>query len=501
MEPGDCGNWWASRAVGVRGASILVALLILIVWPSGPDAPRAQELTGPCAAIDLKSEAFLACLVAALKAEESKNQPVTPVLVEPLRSYLVALEDASGYQATMSDLDELKRRSIELKRDPKSNREAIALLDSAIASHAGELRPILDARTYAGQASPGSDIYRAVVQEMLAFLDSDGAKSYDRGPYEEYIRSMRASVLEADYFLEKAAGRPDESKLNRELEVLREGLDRLTRPEYDYILPPEPGKGVNGYQFWRASVLFLLNRISESREILRDLAIDNQKFGLYTVDLGHIYLDNVFALPAEMIVLGSRDKDGKPAIDFRDPNFLDRLFNPAQLALVACAHLEDEEPDRLRKFMKAVGNTVFSDYYVVAASLDSQANLRKLQAAIDRVINSKSLSKERDALLTTIKGRDNVFSAEIEHGARLCGVADSIRDQIYWEFQFRSQIERLERSGKYSYQLLFGGRLNASQARAVSDFLNKSIFRELGSEREGLGIRGAASIARMRASR
>jgi hypothetical protein len=505
MRPGGRRKRRTSGGIGGRRAALATAALALVLlWPGGRDAPRAEQAAGPCAGIDARSAAFLACVVATLKAEESTHPADNPVLGEPVAGYLAALEGAIGYQGSASDLDALRRRSSDLKRDPQANRAAIAALDSAVASHASELRTVLDARTYAAQASPGTDVYPVFVREALAFLESDRAKFYERGPFEEFVVAQLAALLESAYFLEKAAGRADEGKLNRELAVLDQDLRILTLPDHDYILAPEAGGGANGTRFWRASLLFLLERTSESRAILRDLAIGNQSFGLYTADIDHIFVGSPFALPYEMIVRGARDKDGLPVIDIKNPAAVERNFNPAQLALVACAHLDDKGPDRIKTFMRAVADTVLSDYYVVAASADSAAKLQKLDAAMSQVINGEKLGKERAALVQTIEAKDEGFSREIERGARACGVADAVRDKIYWKFRFQSQIESQstgKKAAKYRGQLLFGGRLNASQARAVSDFINKSVLRELAARREELGIEDAASVARMRIGR
>jgi hypothetical protein len=73
-------------------------------------------------------------------------------------------------------------------------------------------------------------------------------------------------------------------------------------------------------------------------------------------------------------------------------------------------------------------------------------------------------------------------------GARLCGVEDTVLQQIYSPFQFRSEIKHI----KNTDFLVFGGRLNATQARTISDFLNLSVFPKLQEKLE------AAYIARMR---
>ncbi|HEV7602900.1 MAG TPA: hypothetical protein VGO49_21920 [Bradyrhizobium sp.] len=413
--------------------------------------------------------------------ELEKKKPVQQaILDDQMQSLLRKLAGAAGYQGNPSDLEELKRRSIELKRDPVGNREAIALLDSAISSHADEIGSALSTRSLAATNDPGTDIYPRFVRQKLAFLGSDKAKFYDRGPFEIIWRSLLVTTLESQYFLEQQAESNDKEILRKAIRVLDEILDRRRRPEYDYISNRQEFL-VNTDLFWRASLLFVLGEKPEMQKLLNKLVQDNKDFGLKTVNSNHIYVYKTFNFPHQIIVQDDLEKNGTHKAEIKDPYVLDRYYNAAQLALYACAYFDQAGPKRIDAFVSAVEGLALSDYYVVAASTDSSAKLQELASLLKRAADGAAVANERNQLIQQITSKEMPgFSDAIKRGAMSCDIKDDVRDQVYSKFDFQITPAHIEGFGKATEYLLVGGRLNAGQANAAVNFFNKSVFPALG---------------------
>jgi hypothetical protein len=488
-EPQPCGH-------AIRGIAFVLAMgfAACVTWSA---AATAQDVAARCADPNPMSENFLACVRGLLEGKSTAQA----VLAEPLRGRLGQLAQAQGYRGAAGDLDELKRRSTELKGNPAANRDAINVLDSAIASHADEIRPAISIAELAKKSSPGTNIHPLYVKQKLDFLSSGKLKFYDGGPYEITWRSLLANALEETYFLELAAGKSDPSLLHREIKLVDEILNRHTQPEFGYLPASRRNLQINSHLFWRASLLFVLGEKSQLRDMLSSLAVKNRQFSLETTNSGHVYVYRALDLPYQMIVQPGVDKDGAPKIEMAAQNLIRRYYNPAQLALATCAHIENAGPKGVSDFVATVNDLVLTDYYVIAGSADNSEKLQQLDAAIGAVLNGDKLRAERDRVLEIVAGQGGAFPTLMEQGARLCGVDAAVRDDIYSPFRFRSAIKHMEEPGnKYSDYLLFGGRLNAAQANTVSEFLNKAVHStpEVRSLQEKLGIDGSAHIARMR---
>jgi hypothetical protein len=475
--------------------------VVAIALCVGADGEKAS---GACASMNPMSGPYLACVRAEIEAAE-RTKPLEQALLEdPLRSDLQALNRSLDYQGSEDDLAELKRRSTDLKRDPRLHRHAIALLDAAIASSHGELGPAISTKQLATSATTGTNIYKPFIQQKLAFLGSSKAKFYDRGPYEITARSLLANTIEANYFLERQAGNRDDAKLQKEISVLDEVNARLTDPQFDYIDVPQRASRVNSNKFWRASLLFALGNKAELRDRLQDLILTTKHFELESdQNPGQVFIYRAFDLPTEMIVR-QRDSaaDGDPTIDMREPDLVRRFFNPAQLGLVACSLLNKAGSDNgIATFTKVIGDLVFSDYYVVGASADSAEKLRQFDSAVQTAISSPGFSSQRQRIVETIRGQEVVgFYDAIKVGAQSCGIDDSVRDEIFSPFQLRSESRHIEGRGERSEILTFGGRLNGNQAATLSNFLVSSIFTlpEIQAARAAGNIDTAAYVARMR---
>jgi hypothetical protein len=176
---------------------------------------------------------------------------------------------------------------------------------------------------------------------------------------------------------------------------------------------------------------------------------------------------------------------------------LKRFYNPAQLALVACSMIESAGPDRLPAFAKTIGDVALSDYYVVVAGGNDPQALQQLSSAIrSRLAKNTSQLGEVAAKMRGLEVGG--FSRNINNGAAACSIDNAVRDRIFAPFDFELSIEKIPGFSKFDYQLLMGGRLNADQARAVSTFLNRSIFPDVQGERRRLNFDIDAYIARMR---
>jgi hypothetical protein len=463
-----------------------------------PVASAAEEDRAPCTRFEVMSENFLGCVRALIEISEKEKPIGQVVLAEPIHGYLVNLADTQGYHGAMSDLDELKRRSTTLKLDPVINRASIVALDNAIASHVDEIRPAVSTKTLAAHAKPGTNIYRPFVEQKLAFLDSNKIRFYDRGPFEATVRALLANALESTYFLEGGVGKANDAILRREMQILDELLTRVKDPQYSYLaLPVDHQKSrINSNRFWRASILFALGDKPALRDMLRDLVLNNIQFGLETASPGHIFIYKVFDLPTEITVV--RGVDDSPQVEIKESDVVSRFFNPAQLALLACAHLETAGSDQIPAFVTAIKDLVYYDYYVVAASAHNSTQLEQFDSAIHHALESGKLREQRANLLKNVADQGEDFSDTVKRGARLCDINESVRDEIYSPFDFKSQIKHIEGLGTHSELLLFGGRLNAGQARAVADFLNVSVFPKVRAQQEKFDVDSTALVARMR---
>src|SRR5262249_2382068 len=157
-----------------------------------------------------------------------------------------------------------------------------------------------------------------------------------------------------------------------------------------------------------------------------------------------------------------------------------------------CAHIEDPGPNRIRSLAAAVEDLVVSDYYVVAASTANPADLDQLDAVIRSALDTDSVREAKAKVLKIVAGEEVVgFSEAIARGAKECGIDDVLRDQIFSLFRFESQKVHLDRGSKLTEYLLFGGRLNARQARIVADFLNESVLTKasIGPSQDKLGLK------------
>jgi hypothetical protein len=381
-----------------------------------------------------------------------------------------------------SDLDALKQRSTELKRDPNANREAISLLDSAIASYVDEIGPAVSTQALAKANDPRTDIYPKFVEQKLGFLGSEKARFYDGGPFEIAWRSLLVSSLESEYFLKEKPADSDKDKLRRAIGVLDEILVRRRGSDTQYgYLANRKGPLLNGDRFWRASLLFALGEKIDAQNELRSLILDNQRFGLEVAippeSSRHIYIYKIFSFPHQILVQGDLRTDGARKTEVKDSDIIDRYYNAAQLALYACAYLDQAgSPKGISALATGIKNLELSDYYVIAGSADSPAKIQELASSLKQKLGSEAVNGKRDQLVRQFAEETQRFSKTISQGASRCGIEDRIRDQVYSNFDFRFLDAHVEGFGKANEYLLLGGRLNTDQANTVAEFLNRTIF-------------------------
>jgi hypothetical protein len=496
---------------GVFGAGVaaLVAILVTILVAILALSAGPAQAQGSCEKLDTRSEQFLTCVVANLKAHET-SQPL--VTTDPIYKYLATLAANVGFAGKADDLDELKRRSTLLKEHPKDNRNAIIALDNAISAHRSELRSMVLPETM--NPEPGN-AFVDFVRRKLAYLLTPGTAFYDRGPYEVLVRAHLGTAFQEAYFLGNSLRLDDTPELRQKLinrgiserktftEQEVQGVDdiltRLTAPEFAYLPDDQRRFWVNDYRFRRATILYALGSRAAFKDALRDLAYKNQEFSLGTRDLDHVYLYKVYDTPYELVLSAEEDKSGRAVTDVKisDPSVLKRFYNPAQLALVACSMIESAGPDHLTAFAKTIGDVALSDYYVVVAGGNDPQALQQLSSAIrSRLAKNTSQLGE---VAAKVRGLEvGGFSRTINNGAAACSIENAVRDRIFAPFNFELSIEKIAGFGKFDYQLLMGGRLNADQARAVSTFLNRTIFPDVQGERRRLNFDIDAYIARMR---
>ena len=465
-----------------------------------PGLPAAEEASDPCVGRNTANGQLLGCVAAFLN-----SQPPTAAALRnsKISGDLGKLAAASGYLGEAEDLDTLKRLSKKFKEQPVVNRDAIIMLDNAIASHTNELRPAVSTFTTAhklrSQGVPaGTDIYRQVVERKHTFLSSRNVhETYDGGPFEVVIRSLLANSLEALYFLEPEPRDTSTAKtfLRDEIKILNDMRDRISRPQkQQYLTIKQKSSRINSNRFWYASILFALGDRDNLRNELRKFVTERDEFDLQTKNPGHIYIYNVFNLPYPIIL----KSDG--SVEIKELNVVNRYFNPRQLALVACAHLDEAGPAGIRKFSDAINRVAFSDYYVIGATAAKPEQLEKFGQALTRVIDDNvDLRQKREQMLKQVTAQEiDGFRNAIMRGAQLCGISNDVRDRIYSTFEFRPQIEHFDKVVKLPYQLVFGTRVNINQAKTIADFLNEVIAKspQLQAAQKELGA-DKAYFARM----
>jgi hypothetical protein len=447
-----------------------------------------------------KGDEFAHCVtlsIAQAFRETSLSQRVSD---EPIRGYLKTLSGRVGYKGESGDLEDLQHFSTVLKTDPNGNRKAIAALDDAIASYAGELRTAMSVSQLAASQNPGTDIYPLFVPQKLHFLDSDRAKFYDKGPYEIIVRSLLAGALEADFFLNRQSAVTDPMKLQREITVLDEVLERRSNVGDQYLSNEQNKSGKNSDSFWRASLLFALGRKDELRIALHDLVSKNSDFSLDPLDVGYIYVNKVFNFPYKILVRAEHDGNGSPLVSTTDPALLQRFYNPAQLALFTCALIDDAGLDGIDKLADTISSMPYNDYFVVAGSGSDHETVEKLKQLIAQTIDH-TLAGETINYLDQIKTEESVdMSKRKERGEKLCGIDEITGAKILSPFKFDPRILDLSSSAGNNYIITFGGNLNLKQAKSIADFLNKDVFStpDLTAVHNTLGIDRGAYIARMR---
>ena len=157
---------------------------------------NGQQPPPECGSLEPMSESYLSCVISQFDGAERTKSIAAAVLEDPLRSYFKVLSQSLGYRGAPNSLERLKRASTDLKRDPRQNRDSIAILDAAIAANHDELGPSVSTTALAASVKVETNIYRPFIQQKLAFLDSPAATFYDRGPYEITRRSLLANSLE-----------------------------------------------------------------------------------------------------------------------------------------------------------------------------------------------------------------------------------------------------------------------------------------------------------------
>jgi hypothetical protein len=469
-------------------------VVVLAVCLARAEFSVAQDKP-PCGAVT--SEELLKC-AGGLTDEAKMSRRVSDTLAQALES----LAAADSYDGASSDLARLKEWSRELKdRDPLSNRDIIAQLDSAIASYKDEIRSAVSIQAAANEAIekdklvPGTNIQSIFVRRKLAFLDSDRAEFYKGGPFDAVRQDLLASALEESFFLD--GKNADKDKLRREVKIIDSLLALYDAPP-GYLYFKQLNLEKNSHLFWRASLLFVLGSRSDATEALRKIVKSNSNFDIESKDAGDVYIYRVFNLPYEIRLLSA--KDGRQAnFEINDPSLVERYFNPGQIALAACVQLDRAGSlEGIYKFRDAISSQYFHDYYVVAGSASDEKKLQRFESALQEAVGREELRSQLQSLTQSVLDRESSFANTMETGAKACDIDDATRLKIYSPFQFSSLIKaHTEANGQHRARLLIGGRLAADQAQAVADFLKKILdtpaLRSLG---EQLGINTGVYFAR-----
>ena len=488
---------WIKRVRFPTTVALAMALGVCVGWaiPAFCD-PQPVGFCDPNA----KGGDFAHCVTRSI-AQAPRGKSLSEILSdEPIRGYLQTLANKSGYHGEGGDLDVLKHFSADLKTDPNGNREVIAALDDAIASYAGEIRTEVSLTQLAATEEPGTDIYPLFIRQRLHFLGSEGVKFYDKGPFEIIVRNLLASTLESQFFLDRENGILDVAKLEREVAVLSEILERRDRPELQYLASEQSKSAKNSDNFWRAGLLFVLDRKQDLQDVLRDLVNANSDFAIEPWNAGQIYIYRVFNFPFKIVLQGGHDENGSPRISTTDPALLQRFYNAAQLALFTCSLLDNSGLGGISKFVNTISDMPLNDYFVVAATGGDYRTLETLSQTMEHAIDHDLHDKKLN-YLGKIKYEENIETVEaMKRGERACGIDQGIGKKVYSGFEFKSKIIKLKTRPDKNYQLIFGGNVNVVQAREISNFLNQEVFvmPDMTAMRSSLGIAEGAYVARTR---
>lgn len=462
---------------GILAHRIGVCLIVGVMAWSMSATVRGQPAP-TCS--DVSDDLLLRCvrgLVEAFRKEGSSPA----IFSTRLRPGLELLADKEGYSGSDSDLDELKRLSLELKAANKiANYDSISILDNAISSHIGEIRPALSWQAIATKAPPGTNIQPAFVQQKLDFLRSSKASFYDNGPFDLVRRSLLAGAFEDHFFLERSSGKDGRADLLSELSVVDDLIGRLENPEYDYLLKAQhkaKDGEINNQIFWRATILFLLGNKPDMRDALKKLALRNREFGLQVRDASRqVYSYRVFNEPYQILV-GPSAEGNRPRVTIKDDNLVKRFFNASQLALLVCGSIDDAGATKAETeaFKKVVVDFDFYDYFVVLTAGQDADRVKRLDEAMARALDQGKAALERNAKTALIAGESKPLLSTMQAGAQKCAVSGEDRDRIYSAFSFKSQVKQIDGT----WYLLFGGWLSANQATDIARFLNELVLPEV----------------------
>lgn len=454
----------------------------------------AEEAGDACVQEANESDALLHC-VAELVKSNSSPLDARVLLKEPIRGLLKKLEGSVGYKGSVSDLDVLKGASLNLKKDSATNRDAISVLDGAVASHAAELRPAMSRETAASNAVIGTDIYPRFVEQRLTFLlKPENIEFYKRGPFEFALYSSLASALESKYFLLKSDW--DDNLLRREIQALESAHAML--PELPATEKQRRSR-LNGNLFWQASIFFAMGEKEKFVQILHNLIYDNRDFGIENKDSGHIYVYRAFNFPFSIVVEESAS-DGRPVLSGDDPHVIDRFYNPGHLAMAACDLAEVSGHGGIKTLSDTVRDLSFRDFYVVAASGNEPVSLQLFGDQLLKSIQQGEFGARRDMLHQEILRKAAQLSPGIKNGAANCGIAAEVRERFYPPFDFKFQVRHIENFGKHTEHLMMGGSLDADLANKLAELLNSAISADqsIRDQARSRGIESAPYSARVR---
>jgi len=429
----------------------------------------AEDSSGRCE----NNAELLKCTIGAIKQLEQNLPTDAAVYDERVRRYLQMLAKNLGYSASAEDLLELKRRSLDLKHHPRENATAIAALDNAIASAAGEIRNIMSIEALASRSEVGLDIYPEFVRRKLQFLDSEKGRFYYEGIFELEVLELLGNALESTYFLDRMHQTPDTSKLEHELNIIHDITTRMNDEKYDYILRNRKGSqtDLNSVTLWQASVSFVLGRRDELKNALQDLINKNWRFTGQTVGVGQVFVYKSLDLPYEIIVRSGKDENGKQNYEVNDPHRIQEFHDASQLALSLCAILDKAGDKGVDEFVKLNEQFVNRDYYVILATAASNGVLKEFAEAIEAETRTERLDPEGQGVLKRVdEVQDPGLAEVVRRGAQLCEIDGSVRDEVYKPFRLEPSIWGPGGKEGDQYQLRVGGGIDENQATIIAKF-------------------------------
>jgi hypothetical protein len=413
---------------------------------------------------------LLECVLAPVLGDLAAGGPLAPA-AEARLGFLG--QRAAWESSGTDDLDSLKKVSRALKADPAANADAIALVDSAILQHKGELADALRPKATYPE-------HLAEKARIIARVRSEG--TYQGGPYELFVDEVEALHLEEQFFLDarESGGTGDPALLTRALALYDVMLAKLADP-MSAATDRQRRYFVNDIRFRAAVDALLVGETARANDLLRAIVAAGETWAP-TGSLDHVYVRRFLRLPLDIRV----DKTAEGVrISYDDSAELKRFYNPRQIALYLCGLAAD--PDLFRPPYRRLEDALLGfenfDYRVYLESSSDRDRLEKirddyrnrLQAEVKEAgaRQTRKLDYGGDLVAIADIAESRPFRTVAREGASAC-LGDGhagIDDIAAVDLDLRGTWEHGENPDRKIFGIYFGGNLTFDEATNAAGIL------------------------------